>query len=69
MDVQEFTEKISLLIKDDSLYSSMSKQAKMNAELISSKNCALRLARCYQELLGCEINNLTKPNQSTGRNR
>ena len=69
MDVQEFVKKISLLIKDDYLYSSMSKQAKMNAELISSKNCALRLAQCYQELLGYEINNLTKPNQSTGRNR
>lgn len=66
IDVQEFSKKISLLIKDDSLYSKMSKQAKMNAQLISSKNCAHRLAQCYKKLLGYEINNMINPNQSTG---
>jgi len=67
MKVEEFAKKISLLIKDDSLHSRMSNQAKINAKLMSSKNCALRLAQCYEELLGYEFNNTN--NQTTEHSR
>ena len=68
MDVEEFANKISMLIRDESLHSRMSKQAETNAQLISSKYCALRLAQCYRELLGYDIDNTANPNRSnTGR--
>ena len=63
---QEFVHKVSLLVKDDVLRAKMGTQARLNAEIISSRNCALRLAGSYKELLGYEFKDKNNKKSSSG---
>lgn len=50
-DLQVFTERIKLLLSDDSLRKDMGSIAKINAEKLSSANCTARLVEYYNQLL------------------
>jgi glycosyltransferase involved in cell wall biosynthesis len=51
LNARQFAGKIMELITNLELRGIMSEHAKKNAELISSRNCAIRLVECYKELL------------------
>ncbi len=51
LDLDEFIEKVVLLLSDDGLREKMSRRAKENAGKISSCNCALKQMACYQSLI------------------
>ena len=47
----EFVDKVLLLLRDDQLRITMGKNARINAEKISSRNCALKLIETYDSLI------------------
>lgn len=49
LNQSEFTGKINLLLNNDELRATMSKNARKNAEKMSSRNAALRLLEIYNE--------------------
>jgi len=51
LDINEFTQKISLLLQDGQLLATLGQNAIRNAEKISSYNCANMLIQCYNETI------------------
>ena len=47
----DFVDKVLLLLKDEQLRITMGKKARINAEEISSRNCALKLLETYDSLI------------------
>ena len=50
LDLEKFTQKILLLLKDPVLYQRMSRQAMVNAEKLSVENCTDKLEYCYKQV-------------------
>jgi len=48
---EEFANRVLLLLKDEYLRKKMSKEAVINVNKISARNCALKLLHCYLDLL------------------
>lgn len=55
LDTDKFIEKVVKILTDEELRQMMGKNAKINAEKISSKNCANLLLQCYYDII--ETNN------------
>ncbi|MDF9408673.1 MAG: Alpha-monoglucosyldiacylglycerol synthase [Pelotomaculum sp. PtaB.Bin013] len=54
----QFIEKITLLLKNDDLYEKMSRNARNNAENLSTANCTAKLINCYSHVIerrACEV--------------
>lgn len=55
LNQEKFASKVHMLLKNDNLKEEMSKNARHNAEKLSSTNCTARLIDSYQSLLSKEI--------------
>lgn len=54
----QFIEKTTLLLKNDDLYEKMSRNARKNAENLSTASCTAKLINCYSEVIersACEV--------------
>ncbi|MFA5535885.1 MAG: glycosyltransferase family 4 protein [Bacillota bacterium] len=51
LNKKEFAQQVLTLLEDKELYLRMSSQAKKEANLISSRSCALELVRAYQDVI------------------
>ncbi len=60
LDLQQFVEKIKLLLQDECLRRAMSENAFANAEKISAKNCAQKLLQCYYSIIAQKHGNNLK---------
>jgi len=55
LDMDQFNEKILLLLKNPDLYEKMSRQATINAEELSTDRCTDKLVECYKQVLEIQI--------------
>ena len=51
LDLEQFSQKILLLLKNPKIYKKMSREARKNAEKLSNDNCTEKLVRCYEQVL------------------
>lgn len=51
LNQEEFADRVLTMLKDEGIRKQMAEQAVINVDQISSKNCALKLLRCYSDLI------------------
>ena len=65
LDLEKFSRKILLLLKDPALYKKMSRQAMINAEKLSTENCTDALEYCYRQALSAAKERAGRGEQET----
>lgn len=51
LNINQFVDKVKLLLNNENIHYNLSKNAYHNAEIISSGNCTAKLINCYKEII------------------